>query len=108
VVSSKISSNDFDLFGGASFDGDPDILRQSYVPSARSALSGYRVADAEITEWLTQAAREPDGPRRAELYGLAQRKTIDKTYAIPIYVLLYNIGISTRAYGSSGGRYKGG
>jgi peptide/nickel transport system substrate-binding protein len=94
-----LAGNDFDLCGGASFHGDPDILRQSYVPAARAALSGNRVDDAELTEWLTQAAREPDGPRRQELYNLAQRKIIDKTYSIPIYVLFYNIGISKRVHG---------
>ncbi|MET0793535.1 MAG: ABC transporter substrate-binding protein [Polyangiaceae bacterium] len=99
VVSSKLATNDFDLYGGASFHGDPDILRQGYVPSARSAVSGNRVVDPELNEWLTQAAHEPDGPHRAELYRLAQRKIIDKTYSIPIYVLLYNIGISKRAHG---------
>ena len=101
VISSKMAGNDFDLYGGASFHGDPDILRQSYVPAARSAISGNRVEDAELTEWLTRAAEEPDGPRRAELYRLAQRKIIEKTYSIPIYVLLYNIGISKRAHGIS-------
>ncbi len=99
VISTKMSSNDFDLFGGASFHGDPDILRQTYVPKARSALSGTRVDDSELNEWLTQAAREPDGPRRAELYRLAQRKIIEKTYSIPIYVLPYNIAMSQHAHG---------
>jgi peptide/nickel transport system substrate-binding protein len=99
VTSNKLATNDFDMYGGASFHGDPDILRQSFVPAARPAISGNKVVDAELIEWLTQAAREDDGPRRAERYRLAQRKIIEKTYAIPIYVLLYNIGVSKNVQG---------
>lgn len=99
VTSSKLATNEFDLYGGASFHGDPDILRQSFVPAARAIASGNRVVDPELTEWLTRAAREADGPKRSELYRLAQRKIIDKTYSIPIYVLLYNLGVSKRAHG---------
>ena len=101
VTSSKLATNEFDLYGGASFHGDPDILRQSYVPAARTVNSGNKVVDSELTEWLTRAAREDDGPKRNELYRLAQRKIIDKTYSIPIYVLFYNLGISKRAHGIS-------
>jgi peptide/nickel transport system substrate-binding protein len=101
VTSTKLASNDFDMSGGASFHADPDILRQSYVPAARSPQSGNKVVDAELIEWLTQGAREGDPVKRADLYRNAQRKIIDKTYAIPIYVLLYNVGISKRAHGIS-------
>jgi len=101
VISSKLATNEFDLYGSASFHGDPDILRQSYVPAARAATSGNRVDDPELIEWFTQAAREDDGAKRRELLRLAQRKIIEKTYSIPIYVLLYNVGISRRAHGIS-------
>jgi peptide/nickel transport system substrate-binding protein len=98
VTSSKLATNEFDLYGGASFHGDPDILRQSYVPSVRSSISGNKVVDSELTEWLTQAAGEDDLLKRSELYRRAQRKIIDKTYSIPIYVLLYNVGVSKSAH----------
>jgi peptide/nickel transport system substrate-binding protein len=101
VTSSKLATNEFDLYGGASFHGDPDILRQSYVPAARTVNSGNKVVDSELIEWLTQAAREDDGAKRSELLRLAQRKIIDKTYSIPIYVLLYNLGVSKNAHGIS-------
>ena len=101
VTSTKLTSNEFDMFGGASFHADPDILRQSYVPAARSVQSGNKVVDSELIEWLTRGAREADPAKRAELYRSAQRKIIDKTYAIPIYVLLYNLGISKRVHGIS-------
>lgn len=99
VTSSKLATNDFDLYGGASFHGDPDILRQSFVPAARTVNSGNKVVDSELIDWLTRAAREDDVAKRRELYRLAQQKIIDKTYSIPIYVLLYNLGVSKRAHG---------
>jgi peptide/nickel transport system substrate-binding protein len=99
VTSSKLATNEFDLYGGASFHGDPDILRQSYDPAARTVNSGNKIVDAELIDWLNRAAGEQDDTKRKELYRLAQRKIIDKSYAIPIYVLLYNLGVSKRAHG---------
>ena len=97
VTSSKLATNEFDLYGGASFHGDPDILRQSYVPAVRTVNSGNKVVDQELIDWLTRAAHEDDEQKRAGLYHLAQRKIIDKTYSIPIYVLSYNLAVSKRA-----------
>ena len=71
------------------------------MPSVRSNISGNKVVDSELTEWLTQAAGEDDLAKRSEIYRRAQRKIIDKTYSIPIYVLLYNVGVSKRAHGIS-------
>jgi len=99
VTSSKLATNEFDLYGGASFHGDPDILRQSYDPSARTVNSGNKIVDTELIDWLTRAAGEHDDAKRKELYRLVQRKIIDKSYSIPIYVLLYNLGVSKRAHG---------
>ena len=90
----KIQNADYDMTGGASFHADPDILRLFYSPDIRSALSGYRVDDPEITGWLKQAARVPDGPGRAELYRKAERKIIEQVYGIPIYVLNYNLAVA--------------
>jgi peptide/nickel transport system substrate-binding protein len=90
----KIQAADYDVTGGASFHADPDILRIYYDPEARSALSGTRFNDPEIVDWLRQAARTPDGPARAALYRKAQHKIIDQVYAVPIYVLDYNLAVS--------------
>jgi peptide/nickel transport system substrate-binding protein len=98
AYAAKVANNEYDLLAGASFHGDPDILRQSYSPAVRSPLSGNKVVDPEIIAWLTDGAREVDGPGRAELYRLAQRKIIEKTYAIPIYVLLYNLAVAKRVH----------
>lgn len=95
----KIAQNDYDLTGGASYHADPDILRAYFVPQDRSVLSGMRTDDPEITAWLNAGAIEADGPARAELYHKAQRKIIDQTYAIPIYVLLYNLGVAKSVSG---------
>lgn len=101
VTSAAIVDNQYDLSGGASFHADPDILRQFYSPEVRTPLSGNRVVDAEIIEWLREGAREPDGPKRAEYYHKVQRKILDKTYAAPIYLLPYNLAISKRVAGVS-------
>jgi peptide/nickel transport system substrate-binding protein len=99
MYSTMLANNEFDLTAGASFHGDPDILRQSYVPGARATLAGNRVVDDEIIAWLTQGAREADGPARAEYYQKVQRKILDQTYSIPIYVLLYNLTLAQRTRG---------
>ncbi|HEY6879609.1 MAG TPA: ABC transporter substrate-binding protein, partial [Polyangiales bacterium] len=99
VTATAIAENKHDLQAGASFHGDPDILSQSFDPAHRLATSGNRVQDEQIIAWLRDAARAPDGPERAELYQRVQRKILDQSYAIPIYVLPYNIAMSTRVRG---------
>ncbi|MET0287132.1 MAG: ABC transporter substrate-binding protein, partial [Polyangiales bacterium] len=101
VTSIAMTENKHDLAAGAIFHGDPDVLSQSYDPDVRTSLSGNRVVDHEIIGWLREAAHEPDGPRRAELYHHVQRKILDQTYAIPIYVLPYNIATRKRLHGVS-------
>jgi peptide/nickel transport system substrate-binding protein len=95
----KITANDFDMAGGASFHADPDILRTAYTPGVRSALTGNQVVDPEIIAWLAAGAREADLTRRAEFYRKAQRKIVEKTYAMPIYILIYNFAVSRRVHG---------
>jgi peptide/nickel transport system substrate-binding protein len=101
VTSTAVADNRHDLSAGAFFHPDPDVLRTFYSPKVRSVLSGYKVVDEEIIRWLDDAAREPDGPARAELYHKVQRKILDKTYAIPIYVLPYNLASARRVKGVS-------
>jgi peptide/nickel transport system substrate-binding protein len=99
AIAAKVASNDYDLTGGASYHADPDILRSYFSPSSRAVLSGNRVNDPELTAWLEAGAAAPDGPGRADLYQRAERKISDKTYAIPIYVLLYNLGVAKTVSG---------
>ena len=86
----KLAANEFDLAASSLFAGDPDVLRRQFVPDARPASSGIRVNDAEITAWLNAAATQDD-TERSRTYLAAQRKLIQQAYAIPVYVLIYNI-----------------
>jgi peptide/nickel transport system substrate-binding protein len=95
----KIQHDDYDMSAGASFHSDPDILRFAYTPGVRSPITGNKVVDQEIIEWLAQAAREEEGPARAELYRRVERKIIEKTYGIPIYVLIYNLAVAAHVHG---------
>ncbi|MGD0677235.1 MAG: ABC transporter substrate-binding protein [Polyangiaceae bacterium] len=101
VVLGAMRDGNFDAMAGASFHADPDILRQLYDPTVRSAYGWLRVADPELIEWLGAGAREPDGPARADYYYKTQRKILDKTYAIPFYILLYNLAVSKGVAGVS-------
>jgi peptide/nickel transport system substrate-binding protein len=92
-------NNSYELSGGAQFAPDPDVLRSYYSPSTQSAASVTKIHDPDVIAWLDEAAQEPDNGRRAALYGDVQRRIIDKTYAIPIYVLLYNIAASRQVSG---------
>ncbi|MEY4511468.1 MAG: hypothetical protein RLZZ450_3590 [Pseudomonadota bacterium] len=99
TYTAQINNNEYDLVAGASFHADPDILRQSYVPEFRAALSGNKTVDPELIAWLNRASAEPDPRTRAELYLNVQKKIIAKTYAIPIYVLQYNLAASKHVHG---------
>ena len=94
VVLGAMQKGDFDAVAGASFHPDPDMLRQTYDPAVRSAYGWLRVADPELVDSLRAGARDPDGPAREEDYHKAQKRILDKTYAIPFYVLLYNIAVA--------------
>lgn len=95
----KIAEGDFDLAAGAQFADDPDVLRRYYVPAARTVGAGIKVNDPELSGWLEQAAEESDTTKRSALYIKAQHRIIDKEYAIPVYVLLYNLATSNGVTG---------
>jgi peptide/nickel transport system substrate-binding protein len=92
-------AGDYDMSGGAQFADDPDVLRRVFAPEARSRLSVVQVEDELLSDWLRQAAREGEPEARKALYLQAQRRIVDEVYAIPIYVLLYNLAISASAQG---------
>jgi peptide/nickel transport system substrate-binding protein len=87
----KLTRGEFDLSGASQFAPDPDVLRRLHLPEGRPAASVSKVDDADISAWLKQGTREPDGESRAELYRRVQRKLVEQAYAFPIYVLLYTI-----------------
>jgi peptide/nickel transport system substrate-binding protein len=92
----KLARNEFDLSGASQFAPDPDVLRRLHLPDGRAASSVSKVDDVDISQWLRDGTRESDQEKRADLYARVQRTLIEKSYAIPIYVLLYNIA-TTRA-----------
>ena len=94
-----IRANRFDLSGSAQFAPDPDVLSTYYADGRRNAVSATRIKDPELSDWLEMAARTDDGEERRALYRKAQRRIVDKTYGVPIYVLLYNIAASKRVSG---------
>ncbi|MET0287138.1 MAG: ABC transporter substrate-binding protein [Polyangiales bacterium] len=99
MYADKLNKNDYDITASAGFHADPDILRQSYDPTARVALTGMRVDDPELTALVREAARTDGDDARAALYLKAQRHAIDKTYQIPIYVLRYNVASARHVHG---------
>ncbi|MEJ0020766.1 MAG: ABC transporter substrate-binding protein [Acetobacteraceae bacterium] len=95
----KLSRNEFDLSGASQFAPDPDVLRRLHAPEGRDKSSVSKVADPEISQWLKDGTREGEAERRTELYAKVQRKLVEKSYAIPIYVLLYNIATTDAVSG---------
>jgi peptide/nickel transport system substrate-binding protein len=95
----KMSNGEYDLAGASQFAPDPDVLRRLHLPDGRDKSSVSKVDDPEISQWLRDGMRENEPEARAELYHKVQAKLIDKTYALPIYVLLYNIGTTDAVSG---------
>jgi peptide/nickel transport system substrate-binding protein len=96
---SKIAAGDYDLTAGAQFAPDPDVLRRYFTKEQRSVASGVRVNDPELNRLLNAAAQEGSDTRRADLYMAAQRRIIGQIYSIPVYVLLYNVAVSSNVAG---------
>ncbi len=95
----KIGAGDFDVVAASQFAPDPDVLRRIYTPLARSQFSVAKTDDVELNRLLGSACEEGDPARRLELYADAQRRIVTQTYAIPAYVLLYNLVSARRARG---------
>jgi peptide/nickel transport system substrate-binding protein len=93
----KIGAGDFDVLAASQFAPDPDVLRRIYTPLVRSQFSVAKVDDAELNRILGSASEEAEPAARAQLYAQAQRRIVAQTYAIPAYVLLYNLVTASRA-----------
>jgi peptide/nickel transport system substrate-binding protein len=92
----RVTSNNWDILGGSQFASDPDVLGRIYSPTRRTRLSPSSVNDPELTGLLDQALREGDEAKRVDLYHRAQHLIIERAFAIPIYVLNYNVAASPR------------
>jgi peptide/nickel transport system substrate-binding protein len=95
----KLLNGDYDLSGASQFAPDPDVLSRLHLPDGRTPASVSKTDDPEISEWLRAGQREGDSEKRAEYYIRAQRKLVEKVYAIPVYVLLYTIAASDQVQG---------
>jgi peptide/nickel transport system substrate-binding protein len=95
----KVAAGEYDLIAASQFASDPDVLRHIYTPATRAQFSASKVDDAELDRVLDAACRELDSSARVRLYEKAQRRIIEQTYAIPAYVLIYNIASASRVQG---------
>lgn len=97
----KVAASDYDLLGGSLFAPDPDVLRRIHSPLLRSAASVSKTDDPELNRLLDDGAHELLPQKRVEIYKQAQRLILERTYAIPIYVLIYNVAASNKVHGIS-------
>ena len=95
----KIGSGDFDVVAASQFAPDPDVLRRIYTPLVRSQFSVAKIDDPDLDRLLGSACEESEPGVRTKLYAEAQQRIIAQTYAIPAYVLLYNVVTASRARG---------
>jgi peptide/nickel transport system substrate-binding protein len=75
------------------------VLRYTFVPEFRPIIQGGAVNDAQLNQWLIEAAAEGDPVRRKQLYLQAQQRIVDQVYAIPIYILRYNLAVAAAVQG---------
>jgi len=87
----KSSAGAFDLVGGSLFAPDPDVLRRIYASDKRSLLSAFKGTDPELNRLLQSASETLQPEERVKLYAQAQRLIADKSYSVPIYVLIYSV-----------------
>ncbi len=95
----KIENGDYDLIAGAQYTPDPDVLRYTFVPQFRSIIQGGTINDPQLNQWLIEAAAEGNPVQRKQLYLQAQQRIIDQVYAIPIYILRYNLAAASAVQG---------
>jgi peptide/nickel transport system substrate-binding protein len=101
TYTAKVAAGDYDLLGGSLFAPDPDVLRRIHSPGFRSIGSVSKVDDPDLNRLLEAGYRELDPAKRVEIYAQAQHLILDKTYSIPVYVLLYNVASAARVRGIS-------
>jgi len=95
----KVADDEFDAIAGAQYAADPDVLRYSYVPQFRARFEGTKTNDLQLNQLLIAAAAQADPEQRASLYVQAQKLIVDKIYAIPIYILRYNVVVASSVQG---------
>jgi peptide/nickel transport system substrate-binding protein len=96
----RTAANDYDLTSLYSVRAEPDILRtvfhSAYIPP--NGANNARVKS--LDEILTKAIGA-SGEERQRLYGQAQAEIIGQAYAVPLYVVAYQLGASKKLQGVS-------
>jgi peptide/nickel transport system substrate-binding protein len=95
----RIKVGNYDLAGGSLFAPDPDVLRRVDTPAVRSLAAISKVNDPELTRLLEEGSSQVDPQARLPFYRDAQRLIIDRSYAIPVYVLIYSIATAAKVEG---------
>ncbi|HYP97503.1 MAG TPA: ABC transporter substrate-binding protein [Polyangiaceae bacterium] len=95
----KATSGSFDLVAGSLFAPDPDVLRRIYAADKTSLLAIFKGTDPELTRLLVAGSEALQSDERVKVYGQAQRLILEKTYAIPTYVLVYSVAAANQVQG---------
>lgn len=95
----KNNKLDYDLFiGDRGFRGDPiDVLRPYYTKTGSDNPIGYD--DAQVQQWLDQAAIEPDRAKRRDLYLQVQKKVLDDVPWLFLWAPVANYGMQKYVMG---------
>jgi peptide/nickel transport system substrate-binding protein len=75
------------------------VLRRMYSSTTRTLTSVCKASDPELDRLLEAGYLELDSERRAKAYADAQRLILDKTYGIPVYVLIYSVAAANKVHG---------
>ncbi len=95
----KSGAGDFDLVAGSLFAPDPDVLRRIYATDGRSLLAVFKGASPELNQLLNDGAKTLATDERIQLYSKAQRLIVEKTFSIPVYVLIYPVAAANNVQG---------
>lgn len=95
----RLAKNNYELTGGSLFAPDPDVLRRIHAPGQRTQLSVSRTDDPDLNRILNAAYQEGDEAKRVALYKQAQHLIVERTYVIPIYVLVYPVVTQAKVHG---------
>ena len=76
---------------------DPDILRKFF--HSQALFNWSLVEDAEMDEWLEEAARSSDLASRIALYSRVQQRVMDQALVIPIRDYVNLNGVNNRVQG---------
>jgi peptide/nickel transport system substrate-binding protein len=96
----RTAANDYDLISLYYVRAEPDILRtvfhSAYIPP-----NGANNARVKSLDDLLTKAIGASGDERQRLYGQAQAEIIGQAYAVPLYVVAYQLGASKKLQGIS-------